>query len=215
MTKNLLLVLILLFPSCVSSIPTPCGQRSRAIQPQTNAVENLFGQEIFWRQQDLPVLVIIDPHMREMRKQVVIEAINTWNLRTGTVVFTYEIAPLVSRAGVICISEEDLGPPDICGSQVLGLTRRFFSVNGLGVKVSISKAMIKLHTGVPNSRILGTTIHELGHACGLNHDVNVNSIMYPYSLPNRGGITQEDIDFVRRMVTRGHTIEHPIDYPIF
>jgi len=214
MTKNFLLFAVLLFIlfGCISSRPPICEQTSSHIRPQTNVAENILGQEILWRQEDFPILVTISPNMREIRKQVVFEAIDTWNTEVGIEVFTYVIGPFNPNEGIVNITEEDLGPPDICGNQILGITTRYFNTNLLGYKTSMKRAEVKLHTGVSNRRVLGTAIHELGHVLGLNHDVDVNSIMYPYSLPNRGVITEEDINFVKRMIFRNTLPRNSVEY---
>lgn len=45
----------------------------------------------------------------------------------------------------------------------------------------------------PINNIYGVMLHETGHAIGLGHSENSNSIMYPYDLPTLQYLTKEDL----------------------
>lgn len=164
-----------------------------------NSVENDFGRPVLWAQDAFPIRVVMDSNMREKRKRVVTQAVIEWNTRTGLEVFTLEEGSEPSGNGTIWVVEEALGENE-CGHQLYGLARRFYNRDFFGIKMSISRSRIRLHTGVPDERILSTAIHELGHALGLHHDRELESVMFPHNNGQRGSITDEDRDYVIMMI---------------
>lgn len=187
-------------PSHIQTNPGNCNQENNI--PSENSpisVQNEFGIPIMWNRDAFPIRVITDPNMRTERKSMVREAISTWNRQVGLEVFFYYEGPQTYEEGTIWVNEEQL-PLSECGDQFFGLARRFFDVNILGIRTTIIRATIRLHIGVPINQILSTIIHELGHALGLHHSRNTNSVMYPYNTPERGGITEEMTEYVRKMM---------------
>jgi len=202
------LTLFFIFPaliSCSGAIlnVSRCGP-DRLNTPDAdapNVVENIFGEPIQWSQNSFPIDVVIDSDMRSETRDIMIEAIEAWNRIVGLKVFTHQSGSQTSEEGTIWVTQEPLLPNE-CDRQLFGLASRFYSYI-LGIRSSIHHSTIRMHTDVPSRRILSTAIHELGHALGLQHDREISSIMYPFNLRARGGITEEDRLYVRNMASRG------------
>lgn len=197
----LLFFVVSCVPSHVQTTSIDCTSEHRLPSSDApNSVENDFGRLVLWEQNAFPIRVVMDPNMREKRKRVVQQAVLEWNRTTNLEVFTLEEGPETSEEGVIWINEEAL-PENECGHQLYGLASRFYRRDFFNIKMSISHGRIRLHTGVPDDRVLSTAIHELGHVLGLHHDRELESIMYPHNNGQRGSITDEDRDYVIMMIT--------------
>ena len=200
-TPLLLLITLLLIPGCIASANIPiCNPNAPPPADVTNTVENFLGELVMWDQPVFPINVGIDTEMRNERKQIVREAIDIWNTRTGLTVFTYTEGPRNILPGKVWVNEDEL-PLGQCGGQIYGLARRYYQTDLLGVLLSIDRGWIRLHTGVPEDQVLGTAIHELGHILGLHHDLELSSIMYRFNQVDRGSITEEDLRYVRDMMS--------------
>lgn len=60
------------------------------------------------------------------------------------------------------------------------------------------KSKYKSNTYRPIKNIYGVMLHEIGHAIGLDHSNNPNSIMYPYDLPTLQHLTRDDMMLLYR-----------------
>lgn len=214
MLKKLSVIVFALFlTGCAAAtlnIPI-CDQPRLPPADQSNVVENFLGEPLMWDQWAFPIPVTVDPEVAEVRHSAVLQAIEVWNEGTGVQVFRYTgRGPNPDRRGAIWVTENDL-PKSQCGGQIYGYAHRLFRRDALGVKTGIDHGWFEFHTGLPDDRALGTAIHELGHLLGFHHDREIESIMYPYNLPNRGDIAEEDLQYVRDMVTepRGNALYVP------
>jgi len=206
MLKNFAFLFIALASGCVpthaETTPSHCNENHNVPSADfANVIENDFGQPVLWNQEAFPIRVIVDYSMREKRKRVVQQAIATWNRETELNIFSYEesVPMETMEENTIWINEEPL-PQNECGYQLFGLAHRYFRHDFFGIKMSIARSKIQLHVGIPDDRVLSTAIHEFGHALGLHHDREIQSVMYPHNNGRRGSITEEDIEHVRMMV---------------
>lgn len=191
-------------PTHIQTVPTNCVQTGQSLENQPNSVVNEFGELVMWRPNNFPLRVVVDPEMRQERRNVVRQAIDEWNSIVELQVFIYSEGQQTGGNGTIWITETLL-PTNNCGDQLYGLSTRYYERDWFGFITHIHHSKIQLHNSVPNDRILSTTVHELGHSLGLQHDSEMSSIMYPLNLQERGWITQEDVNYVRQMILRSNT----------
>jgi len=204
MFKKLTVLLIALgvLSGCVAAINVPiCGQRQQLPINGPNSVENSFGQPLRWSQNAFPIRVTLDPNLGDERRSAAFEAMLVWNQQTGLEVFTYAgEGPNPEQTGTIWVTESELGSSP-CGGQYYGFAHRLYEADILGIKTSINRGWVEFHSDVPQDRITSTAIHEFGHMLGLNHDPEIESIMFPFNQPDRTNqITQEDIQYVIDMI---------------
>ena len=108
-------------------------------------------------------------------------AFQEWQRKTNNF-FTFQFVNTKSTAQITVIFM-DSGIPEICKSEeALGCTKATTAINHLGerlkrVNVYISR---KSNTGrvMSHTQVYTIMLHEVGHALGLNHTDNPESIMY-------------------------------------
>jgi predicted Zn-dependent protease len=164
---------------------------------------NNYGDPLYWNINAFPIRVVIDERMATARVNNVMDAIETWNEAVNMQIFTVERGTHGSfRAeNTIWITE---GPieDNVCNQAILGLTTRFYRTNFFGISTSIDHATIILSDAAVPGESLNTAVHELGHALGFSHHRELDDIMYPYNQRGRGGITQDEIEYIREMMSR-------------
>src|SRR5690606_20831934 len=127
MLKKLALIFVLLIVSCSPShiqIRTNnCTQGSDIPSSDApNSVQNEFGSLVMWDQNAFPNRIVVDPSMREERKEVIRQAILAWNHTSELEVFSFEEGRATEEEGTIFVNEEPL-PRNECDHQIYGLAR--------------------------------------------------------------------------------------------
>lgn len=180
-----------------------CGSQTLPSEQEPFAAQNEFGDPLYWDVDAFPIRVVIDERMDGRRANVVMHAIAEWNGAAGLQVFTAERGPrsYYGLRNTIFIEEGRI-PDGPCGETILGLATRYYSTNMFGTLERIDHATIILSDLVPSEQATNTAIHELGHALCFSHSRNIEDVMYPYNDPTRGGITQQEIEYIIQMATR-------------
>jgi predicted Zn-dependent protease len=203
--RSLIFLLCFIIISCGPTInhANRCdGPVLPATEDSPTAINN-YGDPLYWNISAFPIRVIIDERMQANRVNTVMEAIQSWNETTNMQVFTAErgLHGSFRPENTIWITEGEL-EDSVCNETILGLTTRYYRTNFLGISTSIDHATITLNNTIIPSEALNTAIHEFGHALGFSHHREIDDVMYPYNQRGRGGITQDEIDYVREMMSR-------------
>ena len=186
-----LLFLIILTGSCM-------------VRTRDNNSEYLLNQQlrpIWWS--DLPVKVYFD--MDTMTEdQIVLSrtAFQIWNSALGEDIF--EVFPplvndnftdMIAQDNTIYVKLDHLRERG--GIQTLGLCQYQFTYDRYGGRNGIQSIRILLHDELEWHNVIFVTLHEAGHALGLRHDRNRNSIMFKAPLGGDMEFEEKDLDFIR------------------
>lgn len=143
-----------------------------------DTIRKIRNEQVFW--EHYPLYVIIDPRASDWIELNTIMAIDAWNEAAGYEVLIYKGRERhnPNSEQTIYIYEGNLGKNN--GRQVEGITVKDYMINSSGDLI-IYNCKIKIWRKVkPVFRYVVLT-HELGHALGLQHVRNRNSIMYPFT----------------------------------
>ena len=174
------------------------------VRTRDNNSEYLLNQQlrpIWWS--DLPVKVYFD--MDTMTEdQIVLSrtAFQIWNSALGEDIF--EVFPplvndnftdMIAQDNTIYVKLDHLRERG--GIQTLGLCQYQFTYDRYGGRNGIQSIRILLHDELEWHNVIFVTLHEAGHALGLRHDRNRNSIMFKAPLGGDMEFEEKDLDFIR------------------
>lgn len=134
------------------------------------------------------------------------QAFEAWEAKSGSLVkFKFINNPAHAKIQVVFVDfVTQCGNGDPVGCTRLANNGRYYTraIVEIGTKENLrvyknGRVDYKTVTRSKN-HIYGVMLHEAGHAIGLNHSENKNSIMYPYDLDSMQYLTQEDLRLLRK-----------------
>lgn len=174
--------------------------------PRTDFALDPLGRPITWHPRSFPITVVISTEFDDYEVRTIIKGIEYWNEQVGHRI----LSPVVSGSNSVRLPRNQIvvikqNIPHNCQRQTLGLTtwlrRRIRTGENVTTNIVASRVIInKNHRH--DRTYLRTAVHEIGHALGLLHDKNRNSVIYPAILSSDWFIEPEDIVVIRNAVSQ-------------
>lgn len=161
----------------------------------------------YWYPREAPIPVFIDTRINQDARFAIEHSIDIWNSLIGWEVFEYSSVELPFTPtqgepaveppyGNIYVYMTELG--FISPTEVyLGITTRF---SESALVLGIRSCTVRFDDDLSPDEWLFVSLHEFGHVLGLEHDDDINSIMFRFALASNGNVQDADVDEIRNML---------------
>jgi predicted Zn-dependent protease len=201
--RAIYLLVLTIILGCASAKPVPAAQaqmcKEPAPRPYSQTHDNPYeldfvefeGCKAHWSLNQIPLQIMVKtPRLEASVKNV----INDWNILIGRQVLQFAGTSTNAQLG-----NEWLGNVVVIGNDNIDPNHAAETVYNLNDSCEIQFAFIAMDPRLPSYYRHDVIMHEMGHLLGLNHDVDINSIMYPSIDGGPYGVTLHDIHALQRV----------------
>lgn len=150
-------------------------------EPYCNFLQNEYGENVSWYQEDLPVYFKIHKSVPMEWVVPIGNAAHTWNKifgKTVIVLKAWDFGPEISRNdGVNVIYAPKIWPKE--NEDKLAITKMWWAGNRLiETDIVFNVEFYDFSSDGSSFDIESLALHEFGHVLGLDHDTNTEKTMY-------------------------------------